>query len=269
MAQKTGSSTFTNVAVFIILEVASLCMLGSGSAVRQMWLGRGFTNAKAVVWSRVDRMRSYFRLDVENDRLAAENTRLLSRMISDGTLKASMTGGWITSRTHFKTMPANIVTMTTGSQHNYLIIDRGEADGVETDDGIITSEGVVGIVSGVTRHFCYAISYANKGMTLSVRAGMDGTVGSLNWSGIRSDESLLSDIPIHTTIESGDTIRTSGFSSIFPPDIPIGTVIGKKGDNGSTADFYVRLFNDFKKITHVIIVKNTDRAEITELTDVQ
>lgn len=264
MSGRTGRSQLFNVAVFIGLEVAALYLLASGSYVRQMWLGKWFTNIQAGIWEKVDNIHRYVDLAKENARLAEENALLL-----DGSLKikaqAAEDSSFHNVRLHYKVIPATIVTMTYSSQHNYLIVDKGYADGVQNDDGIITSKGAIGVVTGVSRHFSYAISYANKDMTLSVRHGRHGIVGSLNWDGLHSNISILSGIPIHTEVEPGDTIYTSGFSQIFPQDIPVGTVMEQKGDNGSTADYSVTLMEDFRTISHVMIAQNLDREEINEM----
>lgn len=252
-----------NVAVFIILEVASFCMLAAGNTAQNIWIGRGFNNVKAVIWGQIDGIGEYFSLAGENRRLAEENSILLSSLVNRRSSKDA--GVTFTAYGNYSFMAAKVVTMTHGSQHNYLIVDKGQADGVEVDDGIITSKGVIGIVAGVSRHFSYAISYANQEMAISAKIGPKESVGSLRWGGYRSDESILSGIPIHTEVEVGDTAWTSGFSSIFPAGIPLGTVKDKNIENGSTADFRLRLLEDFKNIHHVFIVKNLDREEIKEL----
>lgn len=266
MTTKT-SGTIINAAVFIFLEVASFCMLAAGDSVQNVWIGRGFTNVKAAIWGQIDGVNRYFSLNQENQRLAEENRTLLSALANDKTCNHGSPA--FVSNGNYSFKNADIVTMTTGSQHNYLIVDKGLDDGVEVDDGIVTSQGVIGVVTGVSNHFSYAISYANSGMTISAKIGTKESIGSLRWSGYREDESILSGIPIHTEVELGDTVWTSGFSSIFPAGIPMGTVKDKNIESGSTAEFTVRLIEDFRNVHHVFIVKNLDRKEIKDLENEQ
>lgn len=265
MAERSGRTRFFNVAVFIGLEVASLCLLASGSAVRQLWLGRGFTTLQAHLWENADKLRLYTSLREENTRLLEENAHLLYKALNKNTSYNGLDSLWQKTRSHFCVLPTNIITMTFTSQHNYLILDRGSEDGVHTDDGVITSRGVIGIVAGVSRHFCYAVSYLNTDMTLSVRHGKSGVAGSMTWDGMHSNLSVLGGIPLHIAVSPGDTIFTSGFSSIFPPDIPIGLSGSVRGNNGSTSEYSVSLLEDFRKISHVMIVRNLDREEIKGL----
>jgi rod shape-determining protein MreC len=66
-------------------------------------------------------------------------------------------------------------------------------------------------------------------------------------------------------IQVGDTVYTSGFSSIFPPDIPLGVTGESRIVNGATSEIKVRLFEDFSALRHVTIVENLGREEIKEL----
>lgn len=256
-----------NLATFIILEVAALCLLINSSTTRQIWMFTCFNSAKAVIWGPVDKVRNYLHLAKENERLAEDNLLLTRKLLDErNSLRSEMSKWTKALGPEYDVMPANIVTMATGSQHNYVIVDRGKRDSVEVNDGIITSKGVVGVITNVGERYSYALSYANQQMTISAKAGENNYVGSVKWSGKRSDESVLSGIPLHANIENSDIVYTSGFSSIFPPDIPIGVIIGKESDE-SMSSFTIRLFEDFAKIQHVFIVKNSDRNEINELTD--
>ncbi|MBR2072473.1 MAG: rod shape-determining protein MreC, partial [Alistipes sp.] len=118
---------------------------------------------------------------------------------------------------------------------NYIIIGKGEADGVEKGDGVVTGNGAIGVIDAVSEHFSYARSFQNHGMSISARLGPTGTSGQLVWDGIRSNGAFLNEIPHHVEISVGDTIYTSGFSSIFPPDIPLGVTGKSRVVNGSPA----------------------------------
>ena len=260
-----GYTFVADLAAFIVLEVAAFCLLVNSSTTRQIWLATGFNDVKAVLWRPVDNLRRYSNLEEENERLSSDNLLLTQRLLEEKNSLRSEMAKWTKSLgSEYEVIPANIVTMTNGSQHNYIIVDRGKSDNVEVNDGIITAKGVIGVITNVGEHYCYAMSYANQQMTISAKAGTDNFIGSLNWSGKRSDESVLSGIPLHANIEDSDIVYTSGYSSIFPPDIPIGVVVDRKNDE-STSSFTIRLFEDFAKIQHVMIVKNLGRNEINEL----
>ena len=73
-------------------------------------------------------------------------------------------------------------------------------------------------------------------------------------------------MPRLATVVKGDTIVTGAESTIFPENIPIGTIekvyIDKK-TNYYTLD--IRLFNDMTSLGYIYIMENKDREEIQQL----
>ena len=76
---------------------------------------------------------------------------------------------------------------------------------------------------------------------------------------------LLRNLPLHYGVEKGDTVWTSGYSDVFPPDIPIGITGEVRLKDGSVNDVKVKLFQDFAALRYVIITENLDRGEIASL----
>lgn len=211
-------------------------------------------------------MRGYFSLKKENDRLAEENYALLMELqkhLKDTQL--SETHALSDTVGSYRFIRADIVKMSRNRQHNYLIIDKGEEDGVMPMSGIITRHGAVGIVDAVSRHYSFAISFNNLDMTVSARLGRNGSVGTLVWNGTGTGNAILREIPHHIPVHEGDTVFTSGYSAIFPPDIPLGIAGSKQLVNGSSFDIDIKLFEDFRTLRSVIVVNNIDKEEIEEL----
>ena len=67
------------------------------------------------------------------------------------------------------------------------------------------------------------------------------------------------------TVAEGDTIRTSGISTVYPPDIPIGITMGSRLIDGAVNVVDVKLFVDFASLRYVIIAENPDRLIIEEM----
>ena len=102
-------------------------------------------------------------------------------------------------------------------------------------------------------------------MSISARIGMEGAVGPMTWDGHSSNGAILKEIPHHVEFAPGDTVYTSGFSSIFPEGIPLGTIGESKIVNGATYEIRISLFEDLKSVWHVTVVENTGKEEIEEL----
>ena len=57
----------------------------------------------------------------------------------------------------------------------------------------------------------------------------------------------------------------STYPSIFPADIPLGTVMEAEIVNGATYDIQIELFEDFGALRYVSIVENIGKEEINTL----
>lgn len=128
---------------------------------------------------------------------------------------------------------------------------------------IINSEGIVGVITNVSKNFSSALSILHKDVKVNCMLKKDGSYGPLSWE--KDDDytsATITDIPIHAKIKNGDTIVTSALSSIFPEGIPVGTV--KNFERKSGDAFYtvkVNLSTGYKKLNHVYVIKNVFKGE--------
>lgn len=257
--------TAVNVAIFIVMEIAALNMLGRSSAGQEFFISRMSHGFMAKVWGASQGIGDYFALKSINNDLAKENFALLSELHESkaragaDARESGMVAG------HYRLMPASIIKNSRNKQHNYLIIDKGTADGVTAQTGIITAHGIIGIIDTAGTNYSYAISFLNSNFSLSARIGHEGAVGPMAWNGKGPTHATLREISLQNRFEKGDTVYTSGHSSIFPPDIPVGIIDGSRIINGSTYDIDVKLFQDYGSLRYVTLVSNLDRKEILSL----
>ena len=254
-----------NAAIFIILEIAALNILSHNGAMQNVWFSKGMHAVMGTLWGGTEQIKDYFSLRKVNESLALENHELRTRLAQYEALeqeadenKSEIAGG-------FRYLPASIMKISNNTQHNYMIIGKGSEDGVTTGSGVITGKGAIGVVDAVSSNYSYAISFKNHEMNISARLGKEGAVGPLSWDGKSRNGAILKEIPHHVEFEPGDTVFTSGYSSIFPPDIPLGTTGKSKIVNGATYEIEVTLFEDFGSTRHVTIVENLGKDEIKKL----
>lgn len=268
--RRTITGTLINTAVFILLEIAALGMLRHGDSLQDLFISRAAHGFLGYFWGVSENIADYASLRTENRHLAEEILRLtetITRLEEEAAAAAARdsadyTAAW---RGKYEFIPAEVIKNSVNKQHNYLIIGKGSDDGVRPQTGIITSRGVIGIVDAVSRHYSYAISFLNSDSSISARIGKDGAAGPMAWDGKGSGNALLREIPLQVKFEEGDTVYTSGFSTIFPPDIPIGRITGSRIVNGATFEIKVSLFQDFSSVRHVCLVRNRDLDEIMSL----
>lgn len=254
-------------AIFIILEVAALNMLRHAGTMQNIWFSKGCHVVMAKVWGTTQNIAQYFSLRKTNESLALENTALRARLAQ---LELDMEDSLSLERFgnmagNFRYIPATIAKISNNSEHNYIIVDKGSDDGIKSGSGIVTWKGAIGIIDNVGRKYSYGRSFKNHDMNISTRIGKEGAVGPMSWDGRSSNGAILKEIPHHVEFAPGDTVFTSGFSSIFPAGIPLGTIVDSKIVNGATYDIKVSLFEDFSSVRYIAIVENTGKEEIEEL----
>ena len=207
-----------NAAIFIALEIAALSMLRNNAPLQNTWMAKGGQAVMGGIWGFTQNVGDYFSLRQANDSLALENYQLRSRLadleefISDSIRISRLPADGIAKG--YRYIPATISKISHNTQHNYIIIGKGSDDGVVKGDGVITGKGAIGVIDGVSRHYSYARSFQNHGMSISARVGRTGISGPMVWDGVHSNGALLQEIPLHMDISVGDTVYTSGFSSI-------------------------------------------------------
>lgn len=269
--QRTITGTIINTAVFIALEIAALNMLSHSSSVQNFFITKALHIVSGRVWGVTESISGYFSLNKENRKLAdnvfelSKEVSRLHSMLEQIHLDSLEQVNMARAGEKFSYIPASIIKSSTNKQHNYLIIGKGYEDGIREQSGVITPQGVVGIIDAVSKHYSYVISFLNSEISISARIGKSGAAGPMVWDGVHKGGAILKEIPLQYKFEEGDTVYTSGYSSIFPSDIPLGTTGGVKIVNGATYEVKVKLFQDFSALRYVSVVSNNDSQEIAEL----
>jgi rod shape-determining protein MreC len=218
------------------------------------------------VYNSVNNITDYFGLRSQNNLLAEENNRLKSLLYNNGINSDSSYIDSVSFNNKYKFTSANIIKNSYSLSDNVLLLNKGKSDSIYEDFGVVTSKGILGIIEKTSHNFATVISILNTTSNISAKLEKTNHYGSLKWNAENPRITQLVDIPKIASFKIGDTIVTSGLSSIFPKNIPIGTVNDFKLDN--TENYYeinVLLFNDMTNIEHVYIIENKDIPEINNL----
>jgi rod shape-determining protein MreC len=262
------SSVLVCAVVFILMELAALAMLHASSTLQDIWLNRISHRTMALLWRSGEAVRSQFRLDRMNRELQEENALLQERLRAYGRLETGaeeLAHAAAREAESFRYIPATVVKASRNRTRNYIILNKGSEDGVHPHSGIISDRGVVGIVEAVDMHYSYGLTLMNPGMSVGARVGRTEIVAPLSWDGRTTGGAVVRNLAPHYDIAPGDTVRTSGYSSIFPPGIPIGVTGQTRLVDGSTRQVDVALFQDFSTVRYVTVVENLARTELMEL----
>ena len=258
--------------LFVLLEAVSFLLLFRFNSYQGSVC---FSSANAAV-AAVNRLygdaASYLQLRVMNRRLTDENIRLQREAAALRTMLAQ-TGRDTTSTERYvraalagyRLVPATVVSNSVGS-NRYLVIDRGERDGVRPEMGVVGGGGVVGIVYLTGPGYSLVIPVVNRKSSISCRVRGQGYFGYLQWRGEGPLTAHLNDIPRYAKIKLGDYVETSGYSSVFPPGLFVGRVAGLgTSADGQTYDIRVNLGTDFANLRDVNVVITPYKAEIDTL----
>ena len=205
----------------------------------------------------------YFNLKQENRLLLEENNRLKTKVFNQ---KDSIP---VDSVLEYKydLFPSLVYKNSYALPNNYLTLNKGKNDSIKEDYGVITSKGIVGIIDATSKNYSRVLSVLNTNSRVNVKLKKTNYFGTLSWDGKSPEITQLKDIQDLVKLSVGDTVVTSGYSSTFPPNIPVGSV--ESFDLNDTKDLYiidVKLFNNMKNLEHVYIIKNTDINELKALT---
>lgn len=165
--------------------------------------------------------------------------------------------------TRYQFLIAHVINNSINHSHNYITIEKGRLDGVEPEMGVMDQNGIVGIVNVVGDHTARLISVLNPYLRLSCKVKGEDQVGSLVWDGRDPGKAILEELPKHAKFVKGDTIVTSGYSSVFPEGVPVGTILS--GSRDREDNFYtlrIKLFTDFSTLSTVRVIRDKMKDEL-------
>ena len=167
---------------------------------------------------------------------------------------------------HFRLIPAKVVSNSVNKKDNLITIDKGEADGVRKDMGVVCGTGVVGIVYMAGKHYSVVIPVLSSKSSISCTIDGRGYVGYLHWTGGDSQMAYVDDIPRHARFRLYDRVVTSGYSSVFPPGIAVGKIRHVyNSSDGLSYRLQVHLYTDFSRLRNVCVI---DDDHIQERLDI-
>lgn len=260
--------------LFIILEAVSFTLLFRFNSYQgSVWL-----SAANEVVARVNGIyaqgESYFRLRGINEQLVGENIRLqqeieaLNTALADVHADSSYTARRVRQQLEGYTLiPAKVVSnRVKPGADGYLVIDRGERDGVRPEMGVVGGGGVIGIVYLAGPHHALIIPLTHSKSSISCRVRGKNYFGYLQWDGRSTRRAHVDDIPRYARARLGSVIETSGYSAVFPPGIFVGRVdrIGNSTD-GQSYRLDVVLGTDFGNLRDVSVVATPYKAQIDSL----
>lgn len=259
--------------VFLILEVVSMVLLFLYNSYQgSAW----FSSANAVTGKLYEwdaNVETFFSLTKVNQELTQRNAYLEQEVqkLSDSLVSVTKDSS-IYHRDQFallrnyRLIPAKVVANSVDKPGNLMTIDKGSADGIHKDMGVISGTGVVGIVYLVAEHYAIVIPVLNTKSNISCMIQNRGYFGYLRWKGGVSDLAYLEEVPRHAHFKLGDYVVTSGYSAVFPPGVRVGRILHVfNSADGLSYRVQLRLSTDFARLRDVCVIDDTAMKERLEI----
>ncbi|MDR0510084.1 MAG: rod shape-determining protein MreC [Rikenellaceae bacterium] len=263
--------------LFLLLEVLAVNYYAShGSLYHNARIRLIAASAMGGVYKKAAEVGSYMSLRRDNEAMMAE----LARLNNELAIYRAMATDSVPSlspqqpqQPQQQQLPpyihtaARVVNNSTGRHKNYFTIDKGTAAGIARRSAVLSLNGaVLGFVEACSERFSVCTSLLNTGFRTSGNVKGSDCFGSIFWDGLSSRCVTMSEVSRYAHVEQGDTIITTGYSSIFPPGAMVGTVERcDPSDNGAYFNLRVRLRADFSALRHVLVVRYEAAGERLQL----
>jgi rod shape-determining protein MreC len=260
-------SNYFSVLLFLFLEVIAVSLIVQESSFHQSAFNNIALNITGKITTWNSDFHYYFNLKTVNDSLARENARLRDNQLSFNEVTADSMRNWKDSlgKPAFRFISAKVISNTTKDLNNFILLNKGKKDGIQSGWGVITNNGVVGVVKDVSENYCSVISLLHNKSKVSVRVAKSNFV-SMTWKGYNASYAQIEDIAKHVPLKKGDTIYTSSETWFYPPNLMVGRIADFELNEGS--NFYsvnVLLSTDFNNLNFVYVVNPLQRNEIDSL----
>ena len=249
--------------LFILLETLSLVLLfGFNDRQKEAFLTSA-SSISGIILEQRSNVERYFALGKENASIVEENARLRDLLIQATDSQYVKTAALLSNE---GTIAARVIDNSVRKDNNYITIDKGSREGIVQGMGVYNHQGIVGVVMAAGKRYSLVMPVLNGSTSISCKVKDSDNFGFLEWHGGDPYKAMIVDMPYHSSVQKGDTIVTTGFSSVFPENLSVG-VVGEveRSGNGYTLNIQVNLAADFSRLDWVFVNARIEDTEITEL----
>ena len=205
--------------LLVVLEGISLVLLFQFNRYHNsVWM----TSANSVVgqfYAWEDEALRYISLGQVNEDLMQRNlvleqsNEVLRRRIAELTHDSTQAERKLTAQLQdIRLLHAHVITNSVMHRDNFITIDRGTADSVQAEMGVVCGTGIVGIVYIASAHYAIVQPLLNSSSRISCRLRGSEYFGYLKWDGI--DPLVLSERIIDVPDFDPFCIDACGYTSL-------------------------------------------------------
>lgn len=262
---------FRRFRVFLIFVLLQLIALTSYFSVVSYPRTKFFNSANNITgtllsWERG--ITKYLYLDSENRKLQEKNAELAKKELTNYISvdpKTAIINDTIRELT-IKKIPATVINSSYSHKNNYFTINAGRLKGVKRKMGVVSSDGVVGIVYDVSDHFSIVKSILTSTINISAYIEGSNAHGLIKYVENDPRRVTLTGISNDVMIKRHAKVLTRGSGGYFPHGSLIGKVEKLTPIEGEPRwNITVRLEQDMRRLHYVYVIKNFLKSELDEL----
>ncbi|MFT7229735.1 MAG: rod shape-determining protein MreC [Bacteroidia bacterium] len=211
---------------------------------------------------------AYFDLKYQNkllqDQVANQfkNSTIGTLLVSGDTIALKDTS----RKSLYDVIPAQVVYNTTFKANNVFVINKGQNHGIKKNMGVISSEGLAGIVLQSTANYSTVMSLLNTNMTVIPNINGMEYYTKLLWINEAPNVMHISGINKLEKLKIGDEVKTGKSSMLFPSGLSLGTIT--KLDKNPKSQYYeteIATATNFRSLEYVFVIINRDIEQMESL----
>ncbi len=274
--------------IFVILELICLLLIVRYNKYQNVAFLNSSNQLVGTIFKITANIEDYFILKSKNEKITIDYTSLQMQLDSlkqvnselvkyqsnlqhqlstfDTTLKSKhpLNQFLVDTSLNFEYIPTKVINNSVLHERNFITLDKGSDAGIDVDMGVICADGVVGKVVSVSRDYATVMSLLNTRSTISSK--VVGELGTTKWIPYNHTKAKLIDIERHLKIKPNAPITTSGYNSIYPEGVMIGTVYkAELLKEESHYNIDIQLSTNFKSLYYVYVVKKFKKEEQLKL----
>lgn len=224
---------YFNFLVFLVLQIVCITLVVQYSKYHHAMFGNSANRITGKVNAQYDRIEYYFQLKKTNDSLVKANEALYNKLAANFSLPDSgykqvidtLRIDSIVQYRKFAYLHAKVVANAVTSPSNFLMLQSVNTAQMRVGMGIVgPNNEVVGVITDISGEYAVVMSLLHKDSKISGKLLKTGETGTISWDGKYPNLVTLSGIPKSTKLVKGDSVITSGFSTIFPKGLLVGRI---------------------------------------------
>ncbi len=243
--------------MLLLAVVISLMLLLSSTSPQSVAMQKGYAGIIGSIPTVNLGFAEYLSYKSENQSLRQQLMRytLLNAELADiarenEELKAMLR---FNQRASYDLQVAEVISRGASSVLSTLTLNVGGAQGITVNQPVLTLKGLIGKTMTVAENATVLHLITDRNFRLSVKIGVEGLRGIMR--PLYGQFAEVKGIANDGTIRIGDLILTSGFSDIYPKDLPVGEVVEVTMIPGETSSrVRALLFANPSEAEHVFVM---------------